>query len=101
MGRSLDELISVGYLSKWDIVPMSTKDGYKLVLLPGEELLHVLAMAKRKQIGDGADIPPDVSEVDQRVIQALVERGISQAKASSLCSTIQDSFLIRSSIPSS
>jgi hypothetical protein len=94
MGRSLDELISVGYLSKWDIVPMSTKDGYKLVLLPGEALLHVLAIAKRKQIGNGADIPVEVSEINKVVIQALVERGVSQAKASSLAMQHNPEFIL-------
>jgi hypothetical protein len=43
IGKSLDELISVGYLSKWDIQPMASKDGYKIVLWPGKDILRRLA----------------------------------------------------------
>jgi hypothetical protein len=84
MGRSLDELITVGYLSEWDIRPMSTKEGYKLVLLPGEDLLHVLAISQRKQLGEsdgGEDIADPTREP---ALQALSERGISPAKAAVL-----------------
>lgn len=35
IGHSLDELGTIGYLRKWDIKPMVSKDGYKLVLEPG------------------------------------------------------------------
>lgn len=92
MGRSLDELAEVGYLSKWDIKPMSTKDGYKLVLLPGEELLHVLAVSQRKQLEDeGAPAAPAIEQQQESAqqnaaFQALLERGISPAKAAALAS---------------
>jgi hypothetical protein len=82
MGRSLDELVEVGYLSKWDIKPMSTKEGYKLVLLPGRELLHVLAISHRKQVTEGENAA--WSEVQQQAVQALSERGVSAAKAGAL-----------------
>ena len=84
MGRSLDELVNVGYLSKWDIKPMSTKEGYKLVLLPGEELLHVLAISQRKQIGEQTDNEPGFTEAQQTAINAMLERSISSAKANTL-----------------
>lgn len=83
MGRSLDELVEIRYLSAWDIKPMLTKPGYKLVLGPGEELLHVLAISRRKQLGE-----PVVHEVlsfeQQRSLQSLTERGISPHKAAAL-----------------
>src|SRR4051794_11855654 len=50
MGKSLDELTSIGYLSKWDVKPMMTKSGYKLLLSPGEEVLRVLAITQKKQL---------------------------------------------------
>lgn len=84
MGRSLDELVDVGYLSKWDIKPMSTKEGYKLVLLPGEELLHVLAISQRKQIGEQQAEDLELSAVHKLSIEAMLKRGISPAKANSL-----------------
>jgi replication initiator protein A len=84
MGRSLNELVDVGYLSQWDIKPMSTKDGYKLVLLPGEELLHVLAISQRKQIDGESDGQPNLSDLQVVAVNALLERAISPAKANSL-----------------
>jgi hypothetical protein len=87
MGRSLDELITVGYLSGWDIRPMVTKDGYKLVLLPGQELLHVLAISQRKQLREQETSSEGFSQAQQRAIAALVEHGVTPAKASALART--------------
>jgi len=84
MGRSLDELMNVGYLSKWDIKPMATKKGYKLILLPGDELVHVLAISQRKQIAEQNELEPVFNELQQVSISALLERGVSPAKARSL-----------------
>ena len=84
MGRSLDELKGVGYLSKWDIKPMSTKEGYKLVLLPGDELLYVLSISQRKQIAEQCETEIELNESQQSAITALLNRGVSPAKANSL-----------------
>jgi Replication initiator protein A len=84
MGKSLNELADVGYLSKWDIRPMSTKEGYKLVLLPGDELLHVLAISQKKQPVDPRLVEVPVNPCQQAAINALVEHGVSPAKAESL-----------------
>jgi len=94
MGRSLNELVDVGYLSSWDVKPMSTKEGYKLVLLPGEELLHVLAISQRKQIAEQGDSDVEMSsspalidalnDAQRAAVSALLDRGITPAKASSL-----------------
>src|SRR3954454_23863299 len=86
MGRSLDELREVGYLSEWDLKPMTTREGYKLVLFPGEQLARVLALSLRKQVDAGlpasdvADLAasqPDSSEV----LEKLQARGITRTKA--------------------
>ena len=86
MGRSLDELVEVGYLSAWDIKPMSTKEGYKLVLLPGEELLHVLAVSQRKIGAPQAETEPDgeLKNESRIAIEAMKARGISPMKAEAL-----------------
>lgn len=83
MGRSLDELLEVGYISHWEIKPMSSKKGYKLILQPGDELLRILAISQRKQIGE-AEGEPEFTETQQLAINALVERGVSPAKANTL-----------------
>jgi hypothetical protein len=92
MGRSLDELTAVGYLSAWDIRPMVTKEGFKLVLQPGNGLLHVLAISQRKHIEESRqpetamdDAPPETPPGEQqKVIQALMQRGISETKAQAM-----------------
>lgn len=86
MGRSLDELVNVGYLSAWDIKPMSSKEGYKLVLLPGEELLHVLTISQRKIEGQQQEAEFALEGLNERpaAIDAMVARGISPAKADAL-----------------
>lgn len=94
MGRSLDELVHVGYLSNWDVRPMSTKEGYKLVLLPGEELLHVLAISQRKQIGEPREEEQVVTETQQTAIQAMLQHGISPSKANALAKLHQPETII-------
>ena len=42
MGLALDELVSIRYLSGWDVHPMATQKSYKILLKPGEELLRIL-----------------------------------------------------------
>lgn len=85
MGRSLDELLTVGYLAGWDIKPMITKDGYKLVLQPGEELLHVLAISQRRQLTEAATPKENaLTEMQQHQLDSLLARGVTAAKATSL-----------------
>ena len=85
MGRSLDELTSIGYLLKWDVKPMMTKSGYKLLLSPGEEVLRVLAITQKKQLAGTRQ--PEIlvlTEAQQVAIEALVSRGVSRVKAATL-----------------
>ncbi len=85
MGRSLDELVEVRYLESWDIRPMLTKDGFKLIFIPGEEIKSVLATARQKQLGEA--VSGGSGELGQAQIAtaaALVEKGIAQAKAREL-----------------
>jgi len=87
MGKSLDELTSIGYLAKWDVRPMVTKSGYKLLLDPGVEVLRVLAISQKKQPTDAAIEPEASDEPDvglQEVLQALCERGITPTKAETI-----------------
>lgn len=66
---------------------MLTKTGYKLVLVPGEELLHVLAISHRKQITDRNAAGQQLTEEQQQALQALLQRGIAPAKAQTLLRT--------------
>ena len=53
MGLALNELVKIRYISQWDVQPMSTRQGYKIVLQAGEELLRVLDLR--------SDLPADLS----------------------------------------
>jgi hypothetical protein len=93
MGRSLDELTQIGYLSNWDIKPMVSKQGYKLILCAGEEVLHVLALSQKKQR------LPEPAELDQaanpnQAVRALVERGVAPAKAKALASSYSQETIL-------
>ncbi len=81
MGRSLDELAAVGYLSEWDLKLMTSKEGYKLVLLPGKQLAHVLALSVRKQLEDSPGTDPQWSDEQAEALKTMEDRGISRAKA--------------------
>jgi hypothetical protein len=86
MGRSLDELIGVRYLSQWDIQPMTTKVGFKLVLSPGDELMRILAITHKKQIGPSTSADTELSAARQEALSALIAHGIAPAKAMDLVS---------------
>lgn len=82
MGLSLADLVEIGYLKSWDIKPMSSKAGYKLVLAPGRAMKDVLVLTQRKQLAFAAartELP--LSESRELAKAALVEQGVSQSKA--------------------
>lgn len=81
MGLSLDDLVQIGYLKKWDIRPMSTKKGFKLVLSPGRAILDVIASTQRRQL-EGAQFRSSLTnEAEDVVKQALLDRGVGEEKA--------------------
>ncbi len=83
MGLALNELVNIKYISKWDVQPMTSKDGYKIVLSPGSELLRILQNWR-----------PDLSAVsgpaaqepaqEEEALALLKRHGIAPAKAKSL-----------------
>jgi hypothetical protein len=99
MGKALDELVSVRYLSRWDIQPMSSKDGYKIVLWPGDGLLRSLTLAAPRLTGAtvNAGLLGNISEPHteaepnkeltmdtQQALTELLALGIAPAMAQSL-----------------
>ncbi len=103
MGLALNELVTIRYLSKWDVQKMSSKQGYKVVLTPGEELLRILDSTrpeKRDQPSASSTLVP--STVPQRAFSAeeeeaetlLKQYGVLPAKASSLVVTYGASTVI-------
>ena len=94
MGLSLTDLVDIGYLKSWDIKPMSSKTGYKLVLTPGRALKDVLLLTQRKQLAFATShLEPSLS-LDQEAVRAnLIERGVSPAKANELVKKVDSSVL--------
>ena len=85
MGLSLNDLVEIGYLKGWDIKPMSSKTGYKLILAPGSAMKEVLSLTQRRQLAF-ATTPLDapLSEPCELAKSALIEQGVSPAKATEL-----------------
>jgi hypothetical protein len=91
MGLALNELVNIKYLDKWDVQPMSSKDGYKIVLSPGPALMRVL----RESYPEQRELPTAKSEdskiassPEDEAIQLLKRHGILPAK----CATLVERF---------
>lgn len=85
MGLSLNDLVEIGYLKSWDIKSMSSKAGYKLILTPGAGMKEVLSLTQRKQLAFATTLPDvSLSEPCELAKSALVEQGVSPAKANEL-----------------
>jgi hypothetical protein len=99
LGPALNELISIGYLAKWDIKRMVSKPGYKIIFYAGPELLRILPLNQLKVaadsgpqkylLGDGST-SSDASGLtgeQERVKAELISRGVLEDKASKLCAS--------------
>jgi len=102
IGRALDELISVRYLSRWDVQLMSSKIGYKVMLWPGEDILRSLSLATPRLPSTTQEVQAltststptaDASEADsdtsltmeaQQALDELLTFGIARSKAEQL-----------------
>jgi len=85
MGLSPADLVDIGYLKSWDIKPMSSKVGYKLVLSPGRAMKDVLVLTQRKQLAFAAgQIDVALSEPRALARTALIGQGVSETKATEL-----------------
>ena len=95
MGLSLSDLVNIGYLKSWDIKPMSSKSGYKLVLTPGSALKDVLAMTQRKQLAfAGGSVEPQLAGPRELARTQLIEKGINPAKAAELAGKLEPLALL-------
>ncbi len=93
MGLSLDDLIKIGYLASWDVRPMSSKKGFKLVLLPGREILRVIANTQRRQLASTGE-KPSLTGPQDGVLQQLTQRGVDEKKATMLSQIADPPVLI-------
>lgn len=96
MGLALNELVSIKYLSKWDVQKMTSKTGYKVVMVPGEELLLILN-GTRAERRENASLAPTrlgseievvkLTREDQEAVAALKRYGVLESKALRLVAT--------------
>ncbi len=95
MGLSLTDLVNIGYLKSWDIRPMSSKSGYKLVLTPGRALKEVLVLTQRRQLAFAAGhVEQTLTEAREAARCSLIEHGVSDAKATELAKKLDPLMLL-------
>ncbi len=97
MGLALDELVAIKYISKWDVQKMSSKLGYKVVLLPGEELLRILASVRPGR-RDQPHLSPErtsneqpereLSVEEEEALTLLKQYGVLPIRAASLLAAV-------------
>lgn len=89
MGLSLTDLVTIGYLKSWDIRPMSSKVGYKLVLSLGHALKDVLLLTQRKQLVSGGNqARPALTVEREKARLQLINAGVNPTKAAQLASKL-------------
>ena len=81
IGLSLDDLIKIGYLKKWDVKPMSSKKGYKLVLSPGRAIMNVIASTRSRQLATSLGSAAQLTPSQEAASAALILRGVNEDKA--------------------
>jgi hypothetical protein len=96
MGLALNELVAIKYLSKWDVQKMSSKAGYKIVMLAGEELLAILDTNRPErrdraisaEVGSSEGILQRLSADELGAIELLKQHGVLPAKAQKLVAAL-------------
>jgi hypothetical protein len=90
-GPSLNELIDIGYLSKWDIQLMTSKmSGFKICMWAGPEMVRVLNAVKElrrqkpKALSATVDLKTELSDSQQEAMEALIKQGVWESKAREL-----------------
>jgi hypothetical protein len=87
MGLALNELVKIRYLDKWDVQPMSSKEGYKIVLAPGTALMRVLRESypdRREALPANTEPLAQSSLPEDRAIQTLKKHGVMPTKCANL-----------------
>ncbi len=104
MGLALNELVAIKYISKWDVLKMSSKEGYKIVLLPGDELLKVLDGTRgdrketaHKPLALSPAAEPKLQQFNKEqeyALDLLKQHGVLPAKASRLLAVHGEELII-------
>jgi hypothetical protein len=86
MGLALDELIKIKYLAKWEVERMISKDGYKVILTPGREILRLLenSRSERRLPNEKTVEEPTLSKNDEVAVECLLRHGVLAVRAKQL-----------------
>lgn len=85
LSPSMEDLMTINYLKSWTVVPMSSKEGWKLVLEPGESLMSFIKDHQKKRLpGSAAGTRQLLSNEQETVRMKLVNLGIDESKAYAL-----------------
>lgn len=109
-GPSLNELVEIGYISKWAIEPMATKNAYKVVLWHGPKYhsdrkarLNKNPHHKKLLAQQDADVVIEenrprqkpialLPEVDTHLLEALTSRGVLEKRARTILAKTPTEF---------
>jgi hypothetical protein len=86
MGAGLDELVYINYLKWWKLERMLARDGFKLILEPGDALIAVMDLIRKnfllsQQQGTASQVS------DESLLEQLRSIGISKRKAQQIASS--------------
>ena len=90
IGLALNELVKIRYLEKWDVQPMSSKEGYKIVLAPGSALMSVLRESypdHREALPATTDLPCLSLGPENDAMHILKKHGVAPSRCAKLVAT--------------
>ena len=89
LGLALDELVSIKYLSKWDIHSRVMKKGYKIRLEAGSGLMNFINKnsGNRRPLAANIDDERTLNESEVAAMQALNDQGVLPDRAKTLVQT--------------
>lgn len=90
-GPSLNELIAIGYLEKWDIQLMSSKmTGFKICMWAGPEMVRILKVVedmkrhRTKSLPSFVEVKTDLTDAQKEAKDSLIRNGVWEDAARKL-----------------
>ena len=89
LGPAFDELMSIGYISKWGVFPRIAKKGYKVRMEIGPALADFLRRfsSSRKALSEKAADDRVLDAAQQDALQSLLDHGVVPDRARELVQT--------------
>lgn len=81
VGKAMDDLKSIDYLSNWKLVQMQRREGLKFVMESGKELNRVLKLSRARAAGLNGDSSNEGTVVESPVVLELLSMGVARLTA--------------------